>query len=169
MEGNQDDTALETIELLESRLHRVQFLLTGDIVSAVEVQRNTGARKDPCVIARLKALEHALTSLSAKSRVAHAILHLHARYPDFFQSQPANEIPSSLTTASLFTIVNSCATLYHTSASRLTSIQDVAIPSANASASLIELNARLARIMLLQDAQSAEIAELRSRSVALIE
>ena len=97
------------------------------------------------------------------------LLEADSRYPDLFQSQPAYEIPASLTTTNLFTIVNSCATLYHTSASRLSSIQDLAIPSADACASLIELNARLARVGLLQDAQFTEIADIRSRSVALIE
>jgi len=76
MEGSRDDTALETIELLESRLHRVQFLLTGDTVADGDVQRIAGAGKDQCVIARLRALEDALTSLSGTSRVAHDILHL---------------------------------------------------------------------------------------------
>ncbi len=91
-----------------------------------------------------------------------------ARYPDLFQSQPASAIPASLPTASVYAIVNACATLYQTSASQLISIQDLPIPSAKDSTSLIALAARLQGIVSLQDAQSAEIEHLRSRSVALI-
>ena len=92
-----------------------------------------------------------------------------ARHPDLFQSQQANEIPASLTTPSLFAIVNSCATLYHTSASRLASIQDIPIPSTNASSALIGLGGQLKRVAVLQAAQSAQIADLRCRSVAVVE
>lgn len=76
MEITQNDTALKTIELLESRLRRVQFLITGDTVTDGEMQRIAGAGKAECVTTRLRALEDQLMSLSAASRVAQDILHL---------------------------------------------------------------------------------------------
>ena len=107
-------------------------------------------------------------SVAGSSLLCIVLTKVDARYPDLFQSQPARAIPASLTTASVYAIVNACATLYHTSASQLISIQDIPIPSANDSTSLIALAARLQYLALLQDTQSAEIEHLRSRSVALI-
>lgn len=72
----EDETAIETIELLESRLQRVQFLLTGRAFADADVLGIAGAGKDDCIPARLKRLEKALTDLSAISRVAHDALSL---------------------------------------------------------------------------------------------
>lgn len=76
MVQSQDETALETIELLESRLQRVQFLLTGRAFTDADVLGITGAGEDECIPARLKRLEKALTDLAATSRVAHDALSL---------------------------------------------------------------------------------------------
>ena len=63
----------------------------------------------------------------------------------------------------------SYATLYATTASQLTFIQDVPIPPAEASASLISLHSRLARVKHLQNTQSSEIADLRLRTASLLQ
>lgn len=76
MDQIQDETAFETIELLESRLQRVQFLLTGQTFADANVLGKAGAANESCIPARLKRLEKALGDLSATSRVAHDALNL---------------------------------------------------------------------------------------------
>lgn len=51
----------------------------------------------------------------------------------------------------------------------MTSIQDLPIPSAESSASLISLHPRLAKIELLQQSQSEEMADLRHRTAAVLQ
>lgn len=76
MDKAQDETALETIELLESRLQRVQFLLTGRAFADADVLGIAGAEDEDCIPARLERLEKALMDISATSRVAHDALNL---------------------------------------------------------------------------------------------
>ena len=76
MDQNQDETALETLELLDSRLQRVQFLLTGRTLADTDVPAVANAGNDKCVPARLKKLEKALLDLTATSQVAHDALDL---------------------------------------------------------------------------------------------
>ena len=75
MDHDQDETALETIELLESRLQRVQFLLTGRTYPDSDVV-GVAVGNYECIPARLKSLENALLDLAATSRVAHDALSL---------------------------------------------------------------------------------------------
>lgn len=76
MDQTQDETALDTIELLESRLQRVRFLLTGRAFADADVLGIDGAGADNCIPARLERLGKALMDLSATSRVAHDALSL---------------------------------------------------------------------------------------------
>lgn len=92
-----------------------------------------------------------------------------ARFPDLFQPVPAGHRPTTLTTPNLASIVLSSASSYPETASRLTSLKDLPIPPAAASASLITLQPRLDKLVAVQDEQAKEIAELRSRSAAVLE
>jgi hypothetical protein len=60
------------------------------------------------------------------------------------------------------------ASAFPETASRLTSLQDLPIPPASASASLIELQPRLDRLARVQEQQAAELADLRARSALLM-
>lgn len=53
--------------------------------------------------------------------------------------------------------------------SRLTSIKDIPIPSAESSACLIALYPRIARLELLQDSHAKEVADLRLRSASVMQ
>ena len=77
MSAPTDEVALETIELLESRLRRVQFLLTGDSdsVDAVRYQTNDSA-KDQTVGSRLSKLELEFDRLCARSDTVKDIIKL---------------------------------------------------------------------------------------------
>ena len=66
-------------------------------------------------------------------------------------------------------IVKSCATMFPTTASRLTSIQDLPLPSAESSTSLVILHPKLAKVELLQESQSKEIAILRLRTASILQ
>lgn len=91
------------------------------------------------------------------------------RFPDLFQSQQPNEIPSTLTTTNIASIVLSCASSFPETASRLNSLKDLPIPDAALSTSLIALKPRLESVRKLQDEQASQVAELRARSAALLE
>jgi uncharacterized coiled-coil protein SlyX len=92
-----------------------------------------------------------------------------ARHPDLFQSINSDDLPTTLDTQSLLSIVLASQSSYPSTASRLTSILDVPIPPAELSAQLIELVPRIAKLEALQASQNADIADLRQRSAAVLQ
>ncbi|KAG9237937.1 hypothetical protein BJ875DRAFT_108811 [Amylocarpus encephaloides] len=162
MENTFDKTALETIDLLEARLKRIEFAVCGHVKTAIQSQKRP-------VVQRMSELEHTLHQLASRSRVVQELLKLHARYPDLFQQIPAHEVPTSLDTSSTLSIVLASATSYSSTASQLTSVKDTPIPPAELSAQLINLQPRISNVSTLQAAQSADIAKLRERSAAVVQ
>ncbi|TVY30127.1 hypothetical protein LHYA1_G001073 [Lachnellula hyalina] len=163
MENTFDKTAIETIDLLEARLRRIEYAICGRVEEAASTTGKTSAVK------RLGQLEHSLHQLASKSRVIQDLLKLHSRYPDLFQSIKPEDVPTTLDTSSILAIVLASASSYPSTASRLTSILDVPIPPTELSAQLIDVQPRIAKVGALQAAQSADIAELRERSAAVIQ
>jgi hypothetical protein len=179
MENTFDKTAVETIDLLEARLRRIEYAICGEVDEATISTNNQSASK------RLAELEHALNQLASKSRVVQDLLKLReylrmlgrthyrlftdARHPDLFQSLHSDDLPTTLDTASILSIVLASASSYPSTASRLTSIRDVPIPPAELSAQLINLQPRIAKVEALQASQNADITELRERSAAVIQ
>ncbi|KAL3418951.1 nuclear distribution protein [Phlyctema vagabunda] len=160
-----DKTATETIDLLEARLRRIEYALRGG--QSVE---DPLPSKEDSATKRLQDLEHTLHELASRSRVIQDLLRLRdARYPDLFQAVSSKEVPTSLDAASILSIVLASASSYPSTASRLTSITDMPIPSADSSAQLIELQPRIAKVEVLQRAQQADIAELRQRTAATLQ
>ena len=90
-------------------------------------------------------------------------------HPDIFPPKITDDNRASFSESEQLSIVNSCATLYATTASRLISIQDLPIPSAELSASLISLYPRLAKIEILRESQFREIANLRIRTASVLQ
>ena len=72
-----DETASQTIDLLEARLLRIRYVLEGfpDQID-VEPEHLRPETRKPTVTARLAALEHALSKLSTRSKVVHDVLKL---------------------------------------------------------------------------------------------
>ncbi|OJD23794.1 hypothetical protein ACJ73_04854 [Blastomyces percursus] len=174
------ETAADTIELLESRLRRIEYLLTGEASWTGEPPRLTtatgiGEGEKPATT-RLAKLEYELKTLANRVPAVRAVLSLYSRFPDLFQSiHPTNTpsssfashpptVPTSLSQQALTSIILSYASAFPETASRLTSLKDLPIPPASLSASLIELQPRLDRLAAVQEQQAAEIAELRARS-----
>ncbi|KAI9780547.1 MAG: hypothetical protein M1839_006665 [Geoglossum umbratile] len=167
MENTFDKTASRTIDFLEARLRRIEFLLTGDYTRDVPQARSD--QPEDSVTERLAGLEDALSRLSSKSKIVKEILDLHAIYPDLFLSLPLEQIPTSLSSSNLLSIVLSSAPLYPTTVSRLTSILDVPVAPAESSASLMALQPRISKVEVLQEIQSRELAELSRRSAEVLE
>lgn len=74
MEHTFDETALETIELLEARLRRIEYAVCGEADKVSLTKRDVPASK------RLSELEHALHQLASKSRVVQDLLRLRKHY-----------------------------------------------------------------------------------------
>ncbi|KAI9802567.1 MAG: hypothetical protein M1833_001639 [Piccolia ochrophora] len=167
MPTTPEQTALSTISLLETRLRRLEHSITGaDSGDALP----TKAVSTESITTRLASLEDALRRLSTHSKQIQDILSLHSRHPTFFDATSSpSEPPSALPDASVSSIVLASATLYPTTASRLTSIVDTPIPPAEASTSLIALMPRVARLDILQERQDRELADLRRRSAEVLE
>lgn len=74
-----------------------------------------------------------------------------------------------MTVQNLASIVLSYASAFPETASRLTSLNDLPIPDAEASASLVELQPRLDRLAQVQEEQAKEVSELRTRSARVLQ
>lgn len=89
-------------------------------------------------------------------------------HPDFFHSPDPSEAPTQLTNDAILSIVLSAASTYPATLSALTAIKDSQIPDPAESAALLAQAERMTAIEATQLAQAAEIAELRTRSEAVL-
>ena len=80
MDDTFDKTAVETIDLLEARLRRIEFALRGQ-TDVTPYDGKTSAAK------RLADLEHSLHHLASKSKVVQELLSLR-RLPPFLSCIP---------------------------------------------------------------------------------
>lgn len=70
MENTFDKTAIETIELLQARLRRIEYAVCGQVDESALSSNKLSATQ------RLTALEHSLHQLASKSRVVQDLLRL---------------------------------------------------------------------------------------------
>ncbi|MCJ1379230.1 hypothetical protein MMC17_002330 [Xylographa soralifera] len=167
-EGNEQ-MAIESIELLESRLQRIAFYTTGANELENLDEKHFADAKAESIQARLQQAEDRLQRLALKSQVVEEILSLYRNYANIFSRTPEAAERAAFSNSERLSIVKSCATLFPTTASRLTSIQDLPIPSAESSTNLIVLHPRLAQVEFLQDSQSQEITNLRLRTASVLQ
>ncbi|KAL6234953.1 hypothetical protein BDW75DRAFT_240650 [Aspergillus navahoensis] len=196
--ASESDTQLETaasstLYLLESRLHRLAYLLTGDTTwTGTPNPPSKPPSYDETVSRRIQRLESELGDLAGKVSVVRDVLGLYERFPDLFKSISSTTSPTANTTeqtdpcsetpqpadpetepspplAVMLSIILSYASLIPETASRLTSLTDTPIPDASLSASLIGLQPRMDRLAAKQDEQSREIAELRVRTAKVLQ
>ncbi|KAB8221834.1 hypothetical protein BDV33DRAFT_169934 [Aspergillus novoparasiticus] len=159
-----------TIELLESRLRRLTYLLTGDANwTGVPTAPAKPASLDESVSRRLLSLERELERLSRNIPAVRDVLILHDRFPDLFRPTPPQSLPENLTTQNLASIVLSYASAFPETASRLTSLNDLPIPDTQTSASLIQLQPRLDQLAQVQEEQAKQISELRVRTARALQ
>ena len=185
--------AIATLDDLQARLRRLEYYLSGSDDAQLRLEAAVSQGKDHTVMARLSTLQHTLHNLSERSPVVHDLLQIrqsskpylgnpevklivsfspseHA-YPTLFQpiKSELDINPSKLSTEEIRAIVAAHSPLYHQTASQLTSIHDLAIPSSSLSTSLISLQPRIAKIQSLQEAQAKEMAALRARSAKAVQ
>lgn len=78
-------------------------------------------------------------------------------------------IPDGLTIQNLASIVLSYASAFPETASRLSSLNDLPVPDARSSASLIELQPRVDELARIQAEQAREVAALRVRTARVLQ
>ncbi|KAJ0427014.1 hypothetical protein BJY00DRAFT_306999 [Aspergillus carlsbadensis] len=191
-------TASSTLHLLESRLHRLTYLLTGDAAwTGSPTSPAKPSSHEETISRRLLHLESELERLRDRSAVARDVLGLYDRFPDLFKAPASTPLPShlnskagadnepatttdpsptsspsedpSLPLSTQTAIILSYTTSFPETASRLTSLQDLPIPPATQSASLIELQPRIDTLSKKQEEQAHEIAELRVRTAKVLQ
>lgn len=67
------------------------------------------------------------------------------------------------------TVVDACATMFPSAVSRLNLLKDSPMPPSHTTASLLSLKPRLNRAEMVQDSLAADLAELRLRTVLLLQ
>ncbi|KAK6336241.1 hypothetical protein TWF696_001802 [Orbilia brochopaga] len=171
--------ALQTLSSLSQRLARIEHSLVG---TQLQNPQNTSTplslhaakinHRDHSIRARLSALEAALTRLANHSRPVHDLLTLHASYPEIFADVlPASQPPPAggLAVAEKAAVVLAAAPGAQSVASQLVSLRDLPVPDVDVSVRLIALQPRLDRLTVMQEMQGREMAELRRRSVKVLE
>ena len=159
------------LALLEHRLRRLEFLLTGSsnldgLPDGIDVPQ----KSDDTIFARLARFRVSLDRLRRLDGPAGGLVReieaLHSKFTELLLSNPA--IPAS-GLSSQASLVLSHATLYPETASRLSSLQSLQIPSAEASARIAELAPDIAECQRTQKDLEQEVQELRQRSARCLE
>ena len=165
------ETAAQTLLLLEERLRRVDYALYGrkNDEDEDEDEQEAKARHTGSAAARLRNLERALQSLAAKSSTVTDILTLQNRHSDLFRPTISSSVPSALQPASLASLILAHSQLYHSLSTCLSQLQDTSIPDPSAIANLVELRPRIEKAQVKQRAQAQELADLRARSAKMVE
>ncbi|OAL30504.1 hypothetical protein AYO20_08723 [Fonsecaea nubica] len=162
-----------TLALLETRLHRLEFLLSGasndDGIPPPTTAPSSGSET---LRAQLDALDAALTKLKklpgTPGSVVRDIERLSSQHPDLFAVM-ATTTPKSEDISTLASIVLAHATLYPETASRLSSLQTLQIPPADQSSKLLSLAPRLEKLRQEELHIQEEVRELRERSARCLE
>lgn len=76
-------TTLETIDLLQYRLQRIEYYLTGSEDSQEPLKKLAAQGREHGVLAQLAKVEHDLARLSSKSPLVHQLLSLCRPNPRF--------------------------------------------------------------------------------------
>lgn len=177
MATTMDDTTLSTLDLLESRLLRIEHILYGQTVSPALAQ-------DRSAVEKIGQLERRFSHLLDKFRVYAELIkictsqrayclntcssRLDKAHPDFFHAAAPSDPPSQLSSDAIQSVVVASASAFPATLSSLTAIKDSPIPDPSESANLIALQDRMKGIEATQIAQAAEIADLRKRSETVI-
>ncbi|POS88121.1 hypothetical protein EPUL_001215 [Erysiphe pulchra] len=163
MANSFDVTALETIDLLQGRLERIEYILYGDVDVAIDTSNGSS------IYERLSAVEHKLQQVVLESKPLKELLKLYSNQPNLFHTPYSDSVPTNMDTATMLSVINASASLFSETASRLSSMNDIPIPSPELSAQLIALQPRIAKIEAIQANQLLEVRRLIERSAAIIE
>ncbi|KAJ9657368.1 hypothetical protein H2198_004379 [Neophaeococcomyces mojaviensis] len=192
----QDDTldptltALSTLSLLNVRLSRLEFLLTGttttqDGLSQPSVLlRDISRNKHNDIPSQLHTLEIRLANLKRMDGLSGSLVRmvdsLRREYPELFPQTATRRAVASekraqeqpISTSELSHQANeilSHASLYTSTSSRLQTLQTLRIPPASQSAILIEQAPRMAKLRERQEELNGQISDLTTRSAKVLE
>ncbi|OCT50759.1 putative nuclear distribution protein RO10 [Cladophialophora carrionii] len=162
--------ARATLALLETRLHRVEFLLSGasnnDGVPPAIATPRSGSET---LRARLEALEAGLAKLKRLAGTPGTVIRDIERLDLFAPTVPAHKDVKSEELSTLASIVLAHASLYPETASRLSSLQTLHVPPAEQSSELVSLVPRLRQLDREEQRLQDEARELRERSARCLE
>ncbi|KAJ5238889.1 hypothetical protein N7468_003508 [Penicillium chermesinum] len=150
MTQESDSVAGATIELLEARLRRIAYLLGGATDwTGVPTMPEKPSSHEESVSRRLARLEKELAKLSRNVPAVRDVIQLHDQFPDLFQAPTPEDVPEGLSSRALASIVLSYATAFPETASRLTSLNDLPIPTPRKeqAQAISELRVRTARVL----------------------
>ena len=159
------------LALLELRLRRLEFLLTGSsAVDGLPDGIDPPQKSDDTISARLARLQVSLDRLRRLDGPAGGVVReleaLYSRFPELLVSKPT---VASSDLSDQASVVLSHATLFPETASRLSSLQTLQIPTAEASARMTELGPKIAECQRSQQDLESEVEELRARSARCLE
>ncbi|KAF2104471.1 nuclear distribution protein RO10 [Rhizodiscina lignyota] len=157
------DVVLQTLQLLEWRLARIDFILNGragDREGEVEGQQS--------VMKRVGKLEDGLSKLIAKSPAMAEIIALQFRHPEIFESASSATKQDEPDVSTKFSVVITEAPSFPSAVSQLTQLNDLPIPPTKDFTNMIASLPRMAAIHERQSEQEKEISELRKRSALLL-
>ncbi|KIW71110.1 hypothetical protein PV04_03315 [Phialophora macrospora] len=173
--NDPEAAARGTLALLETRLHRLEFLLSGastdDGIPPAVVTPSSGSESSR---ARLDTLEAGLAKLKRLAGTPGTIVrdvdHLASTYPDLFApTRSTSNIPNSEELSTCASIVLAHAALYPEAASRLASLQTLQVPPAEQSSELVSLVPKLGQLSREEQRLQDEARELRERSARCLE
>lgn len=172
-------TALSTLSLLNLRLSRLEFLLTGTSSSQNPEHRSPALQNTvpahQSIPSQIHALETRLANLKRLDGLPGSLIRmvdtLRREYPEIFSSsatQPSFETTSTKDLSQHADEVLSHATLYTSTSSRLQTLQTLRIPPAAHTANLIEQGPRVKALAERQERLDADIDDLKERSVNVV-
>lgn len=172
-------TALSTLSLLNLRLSRLEFLLTGSSSSHdADLQlptRQDSSQARQSVLSQIQTLSNRLDNLKRLDGLPGSLVRmvdtLRREYPEIFNlsSTPLSSEPANTKDHSRHADeVLAHATLYTSTSSRLQTLQTLRIPSAAHTANLIEQGPRVKALAQRQDKLDFQVDELKERSVNAI-
>jgi hypothetical protein len=177
--NDYDEAVLFTYSLLETRLARLEYLLSG------ATSQSNESKPQP-IPERIHAIEQSLTRLAGQTALLDNVNELRMSIPTAFPgTTPADctvskhrdvlipssttSTPAALTSAQKSTIVIDRATSLSTVASQLSSLHDSQMPSTDGFVKLASLRPRIAEAEMRQLQQALKIAELRRRSGMVVQ
>lgn len=169
--------SLSTLSLLEVRLSRLEYLLTGTSAPSNAKGRDTPSTKDASSVhARIRSLDARLTQLKRldglPGNVVRMVDSLRREYPEIFAQRRIADTNTSVPVHELSNRANEVlanSTLYTTTSAHLQTLQTLKIPPAEQSASLLDAGTRVEELRQRQAMVNADIEELKGRSARLLE
>lgn len=172
-------TALSTLSLLNLRLSRLEFLLTGSSSSqdadSQPPTRQGAPHARQSVLSQIHTLSNRLDNIKRLDGLPGSLVRmvdtLRREYPEIF-NLPSNASTSEPTSTKVLSRhadeVLAHATLYTSTSSRLQTLETLRIPPAAHTANLIQQGPRAKALAARQEKLDAEVDELKERSVKAV-